>query len=110
VDWITENGPLRGRDDLAIALANAVEDKIGGDDDANKRVREAAIRALASLTNTRTWNLMIDLVAQAGRVPTGAAATAGNFLVEAETHVWLHVAIDRYTGEVVARQVEHVNE
>jgi Tfp pilus assembly protein PilX len=110
VKWIADNGPLRGRDDLAVALANAVEDKIGGDDDANKRVREAAIRALSSLVNTRTWNLMIDLVAQAGRLPQGAAASAGNFLVEAETHVWLHVAIDRYTGEVVARQVEVVNE
>jgi hypothetical protein len=110
VEWITDNGPLRGRDDLAVALANAVEDEIGGDDDANKRIREAAIRALSSLVNTRTWNLMVDLVAQAGRVPTGAAATAANFLVEAETHVWLHVAIDRYTGEVIARQVEIVSE
>ncbi len=74
-----------------------------------KTERESVIRALADCSNTRTWNLMIDLVAQVGKYP----ATAGSldqFLVEGERHYWLHVAIDRYTGRVVDRQLEVVSE
>jgi hypothetical protein len=32
------------------------------------------------------------------------------FLVEGEKRYWVHVAIDRFTGEVIDRQVEVVKE
>ncbi len=78
-----------------------------------KRRAECAMRALADSGNTRTWNLMIDLVAQTGRyLPTAKNATnpLDQFTVEGETRYWVHVAIDRYTGEVLETQVEPVSE
>jgi hypothetical protein len=67
------------------------------------------VRALADVSNTRTWNLLVDLVMQSGRYPTGATAV-DRFSVDGERRYWLHLAIDRYTGQVVARSVEPVNE
>ncbi len=74
-----------------------------------KTERESVIRALADASNTRTWNLLIDLVAQVGKYPA-AAGSLDQFLVEGERHYWLHVAIDRYTGRVVDQQLEVVSE
>ncbi|HSI82911.1 MAG TPA: hypothetical protein VK970_03950, partial [Candidatus Methylacidiphilales bacterium] len=71
--------------------------------------REAAIRALAEPANTRTWNLMIDIIAQSGQYPK-SAATLDNFIVTGERRYWLHIAIDRYTGQIVDKQLEVVNE
>jgi hypothetical protein len=33
-----------------------------------------------------------------------------NFIVEGEQHYWVRVAIDRFTGQVVDKQIEVVNE
>jgi len=67
------------------------------------------MRAFSDACQTRTWNLMIDVVAQSGRYPPNASALAG-FLVEGEQHYWVHVAIDRFTGQVIDKQIEVVNE
>jgi len=77
--------------------------------DIRKTEREAAVRALGEIGSTRTWNLMVDLVAQAGRLTT-AANSESDFIVRAEHRVWIHVAIDRITGEVVSVQREKVKE
>jgi hypothetical protein len=74
-----------------------------------KTEQEAVIRALADCSNTRTWNLLIDLVVQVGKYPA-PASSLGQFLVEGERHYWLHVAIDRYTGKVIDKQLEVVRE
>jgi hypothetical protein len=74
-----------------------------------KRLREAPIRALSSTTQTRVWNLLIDLVAQTGRYPTSASAPS-QFLVESEQRYWVHVAIDRFTGQVLDKQIEVVKQ
>jgi len=74
-----------------------------------KTEREAIARALGEAGQARTWNLLIDLVAQSGRYPPNASTLAG-FLVEGEQHYWVHVAIDRFTGQVVDKQIEVVNE
>jgi hypothetical protein len=74
-----------------------------------QRFREAPIRALASAGQTRIWNLMIDVVAQTGRFPQSATAL-DKFAVEGERRYWVHVAIDRYTGQVVDKQIEVVKE
>jgi hypothetical protein len=52
---------------------------------------------------------MIDVIAQSGRYPPTASALK-DFVVEGEKRYWLHVAIDRFTGEVVDQQLEAVYE
>jgi hypothetical protein len=81
----------------------------GRDNRGAKSRRELIARSIASMTQTRTWNLMIDLIAQSGRYPPTAAALK-DFVIEGEKRYWLHVAIDRFTGEVIDQQLEAVEE
>ena len=74
-----------------------------------KARREAVPRAISSVSQTRVWNLLIDVVAQSGRYPPGETDPK-KFIVEGEQHYWVHVAIDRFTGQVIDRQVEVVKE
>jgi hypothetical protein len=104
---ITSAQPMMRKTEL---LTNAffntnVNTTLGG----NKEARELVMRSFSDATQTRTWNLMIDLVAQSGRYPPNASTLAG-FLVEGEQHYWVHVAIDRFTGQVIDKQIEIVNE
>ena len=71
-----------------------------------KYQREAVVRALVGGAQTRTWNLLIDVVAQCG----APSSTSGGFIVDGEKHYWLSVAIDRYTGQIVDSQWESINE
>ncbi|MEO7931521.1 MAG: hypothetical protein ABIT76_00030 [Chthoniobacterales bacterium] len=80
-----------------------------GADTTVQRYREAAMRALSSSGQTRVWNLMIDVVAQTGRYPQSATAL-DKFVVEGEQRYWVHVAIDRSTGQVIDKQIEVVKE
>ncbi|MEO7933410.1 MAG: hypothetical protein ABIT76_09660 [Chthoniobacterales bacterium] len=86
----------------------------GTEDNQIKPQRESIIRALADVGQTRTWNLLIDVIAQAGRYPSGVTASSSllpdKFVVEGERRFWLHVAIDRFTGEVIDQQLESVSE
>ena len=74
-----------------------------------ERQRESIVRALAGTGQTRVWNLMIDLVSQIGRYPQ-SANSANSFIVEGEQRYWIHLAIDRYTGKVIDKQIEVVKE
>jgi hypothetical protein len=74
-----------------------------------KTYREALARAFGEDTQTRTWNLMIDVIAQSGTYPPGETNLA-NFVVQGEQRYWVHVAIDRFTGQVIDKQIEVVNE
>ena len=74
-----------------------------------KTEQEAAVRALAESSNTRTWNFLVDIISQTGRYPA-TAASLDNFVVDGARRYWLHVAIDRYTGQVVDKQIEIVNQ
>ena len=74
-----------------------------------QRFRESAIRPLAASGQTRVWNLLIDVVAQTGKYPQSTSALS-SFLVEGEKRYWVHIAIDRSTGQVIDRQVELVTE
>ena len=76
---------------------------------ANKEARECVMRALTDAGQTRTWNLMIDVIAQSGKYPPTAQGLA-DFVVEGEKRYWLHIAIDRFTGEVIDQQLEAVYE
>ena len=74
-----------------------------------QRLRETTMRALSDAGQAGTWNLLIDLIAQGGRYPSQARSFA-DFIVEGERHYWVHVAIDRQTGQVIDENIEVVNE
>jgi hypothetical protein len=102
--------PFGGYRELAPALVEVMRAATtSAGDKANKAYLEAPIRALSDTTDFRTWNLMIDLIAQSGQLVPNANKLS-DFTVQGEYRVWLHVAIDRYTGEVIARQIEPVYE
>jgi Tfp pilus assembly protein PilX len=75
-----------------------------------KARREVVPRAITSLSQTRTWNLLIDVVAQSGQYPPNATNFRNGFVVNGEQRYWVHVAIDRFTGQVIDKQIEVVNE
>lgn len=91
---------------LSAVMANAVSDipsqKI-------QSFREASMRAMADAGQTRVWNLLIDVIAQTGKYPQ-SASNADQFQVAGEKRYWLHIAIDRLTGQVLDKQLEAVNE
>lgn len=100
--------PLANIADLPGLLpqsTNSTDSKYPG----NKAQREAVVRALADSSTTRTWNLLIDMVAQSGKYGSGASGL-NDFFVEGEAHYWVHVAIDRFTGEIVGQQLELISE
>jgi hypothetical protein len=72
-------------------------------------MRESVVRALVDAGQTRVWNLLLDVIVQTGHYPLNAA-DAQQFMVAGETRAWVHLAIDRLTGEVLERQVEFVAE
>lgn len=92
---------------LGKALPGDTADPLNGV--IHKTEREAAIRALAGIGDTRTWNFMIDLVVQTGSFPP-QVTEARNFVVSAQRRAWVHVAMDRMTGKVVATEREWVDE
>ena len=69
--------------------------------------RETIDRALAEIGQTRTWGLLIDVVAQTGHYsPSSSDLT--KFIVDGEKRYWLHYAIDRFDGTVLGQQLEEV--
>jgi hypothetical protein len=102
---ITSTQPMIRKTDLLTQLAADSSVTALG----SKQARDLVIRAFSDAGQTRTWNLLIDVVAQSGRYPSNASTLAG-FLVEGEQHFWVHVAIDRLTGQVIDKQIEVVNE
>jgi hypothetical protein len=52
------------------------------------------VRALAELGQTRTWNLLIDVIAQTGHYGPNAQGLT-DFIPEGEKRYWLHVALGR---------------
>jgi hypothetical protein len=78
-------------------------------DQKNLRMREAVVRALVDSGQTRVWNIMLDLIVQTGRLPS-AASDLKQFVKEGEHRVWVFLAIDRLTGEVLDKIVEDVAE
>jgi hypothetical protein len=76
---------------------------------------EAIARALCEVTQTRTWNLFIDVIAQTGKYkPSAQDLTASDFIVEGEKRYWLHIALGRDLNggaiDVLGQQLEEVTE
>jgi len=100
---------MRTKAEIASRLVAGLPASAFGSEDEEKLKprREATARALSDVGQIRTWNLLIDVVAQAGRFPL-SAQSLDDFHVEAEKRYWFHVAIDRFTGEVIDSQIEPV--
>lgn len=103
---VTGTVPLTNRAQLVDLVASNV---ITSSSETSKRGREAAVRVLAEPGQTRTWNVLIDVIAQNGKFP-GSMTGASDFIVSGERRVWVSVAIDRPTGQVIDRMSEDVNE
>ena len=83
----------------------------------NDETKGAVVRALAEIGQTRTWNLLIDVIAQTGRYAPGTAnvTDANKFTVEGEKRYWLHIALGRDLNtdgsvDVLGTQLEEVIE
>lgn len=111
----TKIKPLQNKAELVTTLAEDATISASYADADSPKIkarRETFVRALGEATATRTWNLMIDLVVQVGRYPSNrtVADLGSSFIVEGERRIWWHLAIDRYTGEIVDQQIEPVYE
>jgi hypothetical protein len=57
---------------------------------------ETIPRSLAELGQTRTWSLLIDVIAQNGKYkPNSQDRPGSNFVAEGEKRYWLHIALGR---------------
>ena len=112
IQGATASQPALTRADVA-RLAETVGTTIG----ASEEQKETITRALAEVGQTRTWNLMIDVIVQTGRYSPDATNInqANKFTVEGEKRYWLHVALGRDlnddgTVDVLGTQLEEVVE
>jgi hypothetical protein len=106
----------KGYEDAYQGLGRDISDLMAGTSSGTKptkweipRYTESAIRALSNTGQTRVWNLMIDVVAQTGKYQAGVTDPA-KFAVDGEKRYWVHLAVDRFTGKVLDKQVEVVRE
>ena len=102
---LTSAQPMIGKTELLTRLA--ADPSVTGL--GNKEARELVMRAFSDACQTRTWNLLIDVIAQSGKYAPGETNLT-KFVVEGEQRYWVHVAIDRFTGQVLDKQIEVVNE
>jgi hypothetical protein len=78
--------------------------------------KNTVARALAEVGQTRTWNLLIDVIAQTGKYKLNSQdLTGSNFVVEGEKRYWLHIALGRDLNsdgsvDVLGTQLEEVVE
>jgi hypothetical protein len=112
VQETTTNGPALTRADvarLAASAAAALPAVPGFEDEA----KETIARALADTGQTRTWNVMIDVIAQTGHYGPNAQ-NLPDFIPEGEKRYWLHIALGRDLNngavDVLGTQLEEVLE
>lgn len=114
-----DRGPLRNRAELLGRFASGTSFTgfsselqsafSNAQDRAIPARRQSVMRALADVGSTRTWTFLIDLIVQKGRYLPNASSL-DQFAIDGEQRFWVHLAIDRYTGEVISQMVEAVNE
>jgi len=102
--------PAMSRADIPSLKGTALNPPPLCDNPDSQDKQDTLARALAEVTQTRTWGLLIDVVAQTGHYKPNATNLQTDFVVEGEKHYWLHVAIDRFDGSIVGQQLEEVTE
>jgi hypothetical protein len=108
----TSANPMQNKSELITRtnLPTTILPIAANDFQAVKARREVVPRAVSSVAQTRIWNVLVDVVAQTGHFKPNATSLQNDFVVEGEKHYWLHVAIDRLTGQVIDKQIEEVQE
>lgn len=112
VDERRANGPFATVGDLVARVFSPTAHNVNGTftpAEHRKSEREAAIRTLSAIGDTRTWNLLFDLVVQPGRFSPSATAP-DQFQGRGERRYWIHLGIDRITGQVAHLQWEPIHE
>jgi hypothetical protein len=100
---------------LTAAAAGAISNP-GYTSEQLEKLPEVIARSLSEIVQTRTWNLMIDVIAQTGKYApgTGSVTDANKFIVEGEKRYWLHIALGRDLNagsvDVLGTQLEEVVE
>ena len=112
VQETTNNGPALTRADVSRLVAAAAARLPVVPGVPVDEVKQTIARALAEAGQTRTWNLMIDLIAQTGNYAPGTPdlTDSTKFIVQGEKRYWLHIALDRDDGTVLGTQLEEVVE
>jgi Putative Ig domain len=107
---VAGHGPALTRADVArlAAVAVAAVPNLATSDETKNTIA----RALADTGQARTWNLMIDVIAQTGQYTPGTPdlTDPAKFIVQGEKRYWLHIAVDRDNGSVLGTQLEEVVE
>jgi hypothetical protein len=107
---VLDHGPALTRADVArlAAVAAAAVPNLATSDETKNTIA----RALADTGQARTWNLMIDVIAQTGQYTPGTPDLTDptKFIVQGEKRYWLHIALDRDNGTVLGSQLEAVVE
>src|SRR6266511_2504515 len=79
---------------VAARLAARGGSALGWSYTTEREKMESVARALAEMGQTRTWNLMIDVIAQTGHYAPNAQGLT-DFIPEGEKRYWLHIALGR---------------
>jgi hypothetical protein len=66
----------------------------GGQIGSSQEQQQTIARSLAELGQTRTWNLLIDVIAQTGHYGPNSQGLP-DFIPEGEKRYWLHIALGR---------------
>ena len=105
-DLVTRSfpGPARTTENLVTQMSRLYRNPV--DRSINDR-REAVTRALSDGVTVRSWNFMMDLVVQGGRLPP-TASSLENFQSSGERRYWVHFSLDRVTGQLLDVQWERV--
>jgi hypothetical protein len=105
-------GPVLSRADVARLAEVAGGGLHGVPGVSADETKQTIARALAEIGQARTWNLMIDVIAQTGNYAPGTAnlTDPAKFIVQGEKRYWLHIALDRDDGTVLGSQLEEVFE
>jgi hypothetical protein len=104
--YLKDRSEIVGRWVGGTTYAGAAQEmaaKLTGSQKPIPRNRDTIVASLADVGTVRTWNFLIDVVAQSGSVMNG------QFIPQGESRVWDCVAIDRFTARVVARSSESIN-
>ncbi len=121
IRWTTSTasteGPLRNRSELVgrynsgtnfMGLSTKISDILAGDDRIIQLRRQNVLRALVDAGDTRTWTFLADIIVQSGKYAPGA--NLAKFSIEGEGRYWVYLSVDRFSGKVVSKYVEAVNE
>ncbi len=95
--YLTAN-PMLSLGEMPLLTASVTRGKVPGE--LNYKAREVVARALTDVSTIRTWNVLIDVIAQSGKISPGGNSLE-SFVTQGERRYWYSVAIDRITGEIV---------